>query len=459
MKDRAYRVGLAGTFDVENFGDLLFPLIAQRELAARLGQVETVPFSYSARPASAWPFEVTSVTELPRLAGSLDAMLLGGGFLVRFDKEVAAGYGPPNAEIHHPTGFWLTPATICLQHGVPILWNAVGVRYQDLPEWAAPLLALALSESAYIAVRDEPSREALQPFANPGRIEIVPDTAFGLGRWLPDPPSFDFNRLRDANGLGGPYILIQGVRGLDGCMRFLAENAASLAGYRFVAVPIGPVNGDDAAHLGTELPGLVRLPAWPRPLLLAELIQEAAAVIGPSYHLTVAALTAGVPVFTPADLRGGKFPGLADYEGLHPLPTAGVHDAEWFLSRLGRGAVAPGVADAVTRMTAHWDRIAAVVDSGPTESAAAVGRFWQSLPGVLEGHAARCRTALDATRSAKTATHDKTESARRIAELTRLLALARGEIAARDRRIQQLLNSTSWKISAPMRFIGRRLGR
>jgi lipopolysaccharide transport system ATP-binding protein len=481
MADRAYKVGVVGTFDVENYGDLLFPLIAQKELAERLGQVELSAFSYGARTAAEWPFPVTSVTELPRLAAGLDALLLGGGFLVRFDKVVAAGYGPPTAGIHHPTGFWLSPAEICLQHGVPLVWNSPGANYQDIPSWAGPLLELALSQSKYIAVRDEPSRQALLPYAGPSRIEVVPDTVFGLSRWMPDPPTFDLNRLRDANGLNGPYIIIQGVRGLESCYRFLERHADRLRGYRFLALAIGPVNGDDDTRPDAGLPGLVRLPVWPRPLLLAELIRQAAAVIGPSFHLAITALAAGVPVFTPANLSIGKFPGLAALEGIHPLPAEPGQDAEWFLSRLGKTPISPQVTSAIDRLTAHWDRVAEVVRGGATDSAVAVGRFWQSLPGLIEGHATRCQDALDAlealsqstekeraaaadrvaelTRQVQSAEPERAEAARRIAELSRLVALARTEIATRDRRIAQFLESTSWKVSAPLRFIGRRLGR
>jgi lipopolysaccharide transport system ATP-binding protein len=480
MQNRTFKVGVVGTFDVENYGDLLFPLIAQKELAERLGQVELLSFSYQARTAAEWPFPVTSVTELPRLAPSLDAMLLGGGFLVRFDKSVAAGYGPPTAEIHHPTGFWLSPAQICLQHGVPLVWNSPGADYQDIPSWAGPLLELALSQSQYIAVRDEPSRAALQPFAAASRIEIVPDTVFGLARWMPDPPSFELNRLRDANGLTGPYIILQGVRGLDDCYRFLKRHADRLRRYRYLALEIGPVNGDDDTRPDPGLPDLVRLPVWPQPFLLGELIRQAAAVIGPSYHLAVTALGAGVPVFTPANLGIGKFPGLADLDGIHPLPAELDHDAEWFLSRLGRSAISPQVASAVERLAAHWDRVAEVVRGGATDSAIAVGRFWQSLPGLIEGHATRGQAALAAldtlaqtteteradaaariaelTRQAQSGAPES-EAGRRIAELTRLVALARAEIATRDRRIAQLLASTSWKLTAPLRFLGQRLGR
>jgi lipopolysaccharide transport system ATP-binding protein len=463
MVGRSFKVGLAGTFDVENFGDLLFPLIARRELEQRLGEVELHCFSYQPRAEPAWPYAVQSVTELPRLAPGLDALLIGGGFLVRFDKVVAAGYVPPSAEIHHPTGFWLSPALICQQHGVPVLWNAPGANYDDIPPWAESLLTLALSQSPYVAVRDERSRAALARFAAGRPIEVVPDTVFGLAGSLPEQTAADLTRLKDACGLSGPYIIIQPVRGLDACHRFLERHAARLHGYQLLSLPMGPVNGDSDALPAPDLPGMVRLPVWPPPLVIAQLIRQAAAVIGPSFHLAIAALTAGVPVFTPADLSCGKFSGLLGFDGIHPVPAGPDEDPEPFLSRLGRTAVPPQVDAAIERLKLHWDGIAAAIRAGRTDGALAFGRFWQSLPGLLEGHAARSAAAAAAAQELAAAREtlgaERAAAASRIAELRRLVAMARTEIAVRDRRIAQLLSSTSWRLSAPLRFVGRRLGR
>src|SRR5262245_45755319 len=127
MENNTWEIGLTGTFDVENYGDLLFPILAEAELTERLGPLRLHRFSYHSKNTPDWPFEVMSLTELPRLATRLDAMLIGGGFIIRFDKEVAAGYGPPVPSIHHPTGYWLTPALIALQHGIPVIWNAPGM--------------------------------------------------------------------------------------------------------------------------------------------------------------------------------------------------------------------------------------------------------------------------------------------------------------------------------------------
>ena len=144
MRDQDWHIGLFGTFDVENYGDMLFPLIAKAELTERLGAVNIHTFSYNVKTPPDWPYTVTSLAELPYMIGGLDGVLIGGGFLIRFDKEVAPGYGPP-IPIHHPTGYWLTPALIALQHGIPVIWNApgaVGMDRNKIPAWAASSITL-----------------------------------------------------------------------------------------------------------------------------------------------------------------------------------------------------------------------------------------------------------------------------------------------------------------------------
>jgi lipopolysaccharide transport system ATP-binding protein len=153
---------------------------------------------------------------------------------------------------------------------------------------------------------------------------------------------------------------------------------------------------------------------------MAELIRHADAVIGPSFHLAITALTAGVPVFTPVNLANWKYPGLLGFDSIHSLPSERT-DPDRFFPLLGRKPVSPRVGGALDRLAAHWDEIAAVLRRGRTATSVAVGRFWQSLPDVLE------------TRET--------------------------EVAERDRRITDLEESTSWKVTAPFRFVGRRLGR
>lgn len=432
MRERSWQIASFGTFDVENYGDLLFPLIAEAELAERLGSVKLHRFSYNAKEPPDWPYTVNSVTELPEVAGTLDGVLIGGGSIIRFDKEIAPGYGPSTPAIHHPTGYWLTPALIALQHGIPLIWNSPGMHGDNIPPWADPLMEQALGNSRYIAVRDKMSQAVLARFVDKARIAVLPDTAFGISRLIDERhPSIEFNRLREASGLTDPYIVVQAISGLDPFLRLIKDHSQLFRDFRFLVLPIGPILGDHESVVGDDLPGLVRLPVWPPPLLLAELISQAAAVVGHSYHLAVTALAFGVPVFSSADLSFWKYTALSDFETIFSLPKEAEIDPHWFITRLGKNRPSPAARAALDQLAHHWDHIATILREGAAATQPALNRFWQSLPNLLE--------AAD--------------------ERGKLLAQARAEIIARDDRIATLYNSPSMRVTAPLRFLMRNLKR
>ncbi|MCU1244094.1 MAG: hypothetical protein JWN02_4 [Acidobacteria bacterium] len=395
MAERPWQIGIVGTFDVRNFGDLLFPLIAEAELRQRLGAVQLHRFSYHAKTPPDWPYPVTSVAALPEVVADLDAMLIGGGFIIRFDKDVAPGYQPPDPSIPHPTGYWLTPALIALQRGIPVVWNAPGMHVNEVPRWAQPLLRLALDRSAYVAVRDEPSRATLAPFVEDDRITVVPDTAFGITGLLPAEPSEELQRLWHAAGITKPYILVQAADSMSWFPRVVQSGQHLLSEYQFIALPIAPALGESA----TNLPGFLELATWPNPMLLAELISHAAAVVGHSYHLAITALTSGVPVFTWMDLSIGKFTALRAFETIYPLSAVEEFDTERFASRIGRRKPLPAMETNLGLLANHWDRVATAIRNG-TDAAtgAAIGRFWQSLPLTLEEQAREERHVIDLDR-------------------------------------------------------------
>ncbi len=444
MQDREWQIGLVGTFDVENYGDLLFPLIAEAELTQRLGRVQLHRFSYHSKRPPSWPYPITSLTELPQLVSTLDAILIGGGFLIRFDKEVAPGYEPPTRSIHHPTGYWLTPALVGLQHGVPVAWNAPGMHCNEVPVWAEPLMKLVLEHSPYVAVRDQASRTALARFICSNRISVVPDTGFGVGRLVEKEPTAAFLKLRETAGLTKPYIIIQAALGLEPFLRFIKVHGRQLSKFQFLVLPISPVIGDDTASVEAGLPGCVRLSDWPSILVLAELIGRAEAVVGHSYHLAITAIAHGVPVFTPQELSVGKYSALLPFERIYPLPTECESDSDLFHSRIGKGDPPAPVRVALERLSAHWDRIANMVRTGPINSQTASGRFWQEMPALLEYPAV--------SNSYRVA-----ELQNQVAELQNQLAEKQEHIDKLNRLIGQIVNSTSWKVTSPLRFLGFRL--
>lgn len=462
MRDDVWEIAICGTFDVQNYGDLLFPIIAEAELRKRLGRVTLHALSYHAKSPPEWPYPVTPVSLLPGLAMRLDCVLIGGGFIIRFDKNVAPGYYPPDPGVHHPTGYWLTPALIALQHGIPLIWNAPGMHCNAVPAWAEPLVRLALQGSPHIRVRDEPSQETLEPLCGNSRIEVLPDTAFGISRMLDrSRPSAELNALREAAGLAGPYIVVHAIHCVSPFIRFMQNRGERFEGVRFLILPIGPVLGDDETVIGDALPGSVKLPFWPHPLLLAELISQAEAVVGHSYHLAITALACGVPVFSSADLSTGKYTALAGFEAIYPLPGENQDELDLFLARIGRRAPSAAAQQVLGRLDEHWDRVAEIIREGRISAQPMLGRFWQSLPGMLEAASERDalqQSALErlapeqiARKGAEKCALDYAAVQRRyIDELESRLALASAEITA-------LHNSRSFRITAPLRRISRRL--
>lgn len=455
MEPQPWTIGICGTFDVANYGDLLFPLIAERELSDRLGAVTIRPFSYNARRRPDWPYEVTSVAALPDQINGLDGLLIGGGFLVRFDKEVAPGYLPPEPGIHHPTGYWLTPALLALQHNVPLVWNAPGMHCNDIPAWAQPLLRMALTLSRYVSVRDEPSQAALSHLTG-APVAVVPDSAFRLPRLLnlDGPPSAEFRRLRDNSGLDGPYIVVQATLGLERFAGFLKKHAKSLQNFRVLALPIGPALGERHEIVDAGVPGVVRLSEWPSPLLIAELISRSEAVVGHSYHLFITALTSGVPIFTRQDLSVGKYSALRHYPGIFALPPDGEPTLEWFLARVGRRTPPVAVNSAAEGAREHWDRIAEALRANCEPTTPAVNRFWQSLPTLLEN----AQLAGAPAPHPRPAVHREPSAHDGILDQTRAQpAGAWAAMCARGTRITDRIASRSSRLAALLRFVGRQL--
>jgi Rps23 Pro-64 3,4-dihydroxylase Tpa1-like proline 4-hydroxylase len=253
-------------------------------------------------------------------------------------------------------------------------------------------LKLALGNSSYVALRDEPSRAVLERYAD--GIEVVPDTAFGISRLLPRQPSQKLERLWEKAGVHKPYVIVQAAESAVWFAQYVRTHARALSGLQFIALPIGPVLGDHSSYL----PCFTALPEWPEPLLLAELVSHAEAVVGHSYHLTITALTSGVPVFTWMDLSLGKFTALREFETIHPQSTLRDSDPQWFLSRIGKRPPA----SIPPQLDAHWNRVADVIRAGALASTArAVGRFWQTLPSLLEKNAPEERRMIDVNRIAE----------------------------------------------------------
>jgi len=347
------RVGMFGTFDIGNFGDLLFPIVAERKLA-ELGDVELVRFSYLQKSASEWCYGVEPIDSLPGAIGNLDLAIIGGGHLIHFNPRMASGYRPENPAIPHPLGFWWLPAVTAAIANVPVAVHGVSSD-ATLPDWAAPLLRTFLGAANYPTVRDTGTASRLAPYCPAGReIAIVPDSIFSIGdiieRGKHSPQYEEFCRKA---GLKSPYLIVQPSDALwrrkGQISAYLQEARAK--GWDVLELPIGFGIGN---YTGFYETGVTARPSeWPEPLLLAEIIANSEAAIGVSLHLSVVASCYGIPVYRPRYARSSKFIVLDD------LPNIAFLEDQPVLK--GRGETTPdcSIVDGYrTQLNAHWKRMA-----------------------------------------------------------------------------------------------------
>jgi len=384
----AIRIGMVGTFDVANFGDLLFPLIALHELSRRLGPVEIVPYSYHARSASSWPFAVTSLERLPHEVASLNLLLVGGGDIIRFDPLVALDYRPDSPNIHHPTGFWLAPILFACTAGVPVAWNAPGLPDSEIPLWVRALVRASVASCAYVSVRDVASRDLIAGVAGDVRVDVVPDSGFSAAMLLPN--------IHDASDYFVVQSRPQALEWLPRVRELLGDDRS-----RFILAPVGPVTGD-RTRPPERLPPQTMFSHPRHPCEMLELIAGSRGVVGPSLHLSIAAISFGRPAFRPMT------PPLRKYQMFEGLQ--GVHQFEGPLREPGHTLPlmpeASQLAEIHRRLGCHWDSIAALVSKTAARSSRAKWEpllmdLWQSLPSRLERRSAvaRLRTTLQTART------------------------------------------------------------
>ena len=382
---------MVGTFDLGNFGDLLFPILAKHELETRLGQVEIVPFSFREMGAEGWPYQVHAVGGLTAQLPSFDALLVGGGHLVRFDGALAPGYGPTDLHTSATTGLWLDPTLAAVASGVPVMWSALGV-HGLIPEWASQLVGDLLADVTYIAVRDAYSAESLGAVHAEVDVHLVPDTGFGAAQLAPAQPTRRWSELRSRLGVRGDYVVLQPSPQLvdHRATVDLLLDTATREGLQILEMPISPVLGD---RVGVIQTGIDTIPVepWPDPQLLIEIVAGSQGAIAQSLHLSIVASACGVPVHRPPSVAADK------YSVLDGLTSVRVWSEAPDLV-FGRRAPSQDVKELVGQVEGHWDRVAGVIRAERDTGRRDVPRFVGAVPPALE-RAARLEGELRVLRN------------------------------------------------------------
>lgn len=374
------RVLVTGMFDMANYGDLLFPLIAQHRLADAGIEVTAVAPRASEPPVR----DALAPISLRRLFADdvhADAVMVGGGYIVHtFPLTFIEDYDAGEATDWAGAGLWLGATLAAGVRDVPMLWNAPGVPFPMRPSQAG-IVADALRAADYVSLRDRGSAELLSAPADVD-VAIVPDTVADLPRlWSRQRLEAQFARLiaRKGGAADDRHVCIhlrrRSVAGIP-----LADIAAEID--RFAAatglVPLIVAVGhshDDPALARTISP-LISTPhiVLDDPLGLEEItaaLAFAALYVGASLHGYIVSAAYGVPAVLLGRPSYRKFGGFLEHTG-----RSADLARDWpgaFARALARLQEGPGTrlpASVGGALDEHWRRIAGVITAGGTRSAA-----------------------------------------------------------------------------------------
>lgn len=354
-----------GTFDVSNYGDLLFPIVAAHRLAPH--GFDVVPVSPTTH-ATVFG-DAVRAEPIGKLPDGLpcDGVLIGGGEIVHawpatFLDEYRIGDLPAWAYL----SLWIGATAVGALRDVPIVWNAPGVPKPFPEAQRQRTVGPALAAADYVAVRDEASRRFLG-CANADLVEVAPDTAADLAKvWPLSALDAAFRRLMQRKGADGDVARIAvhpRVPGQDpATTQALARNVDALAGrtgWSPIILAIGPSLGDGRAARALSAALTVDHVCLDDPEGLREIaaaIAFAEAYIGNSLHGYVTALGYRRPGVIVAQPSFRKFAGFASHAG---RPDDVVKDWPAGLARIAEArGTAPGMpAEVDAALDRHWERV------------------------------------------------------------------------------------------------------
>ena len=365
-----------GTFDVENYGDLLFPLILERRLSGLCDRFVHVSPRGGPPP---WDdcVETVGFDQFSRQGSDVDGLVVGGGQIIRATPTALKLYnaGGISPFLTYPN-LWLGASYIAAREDLPLCWNAPGVP-RDFTPVAAEYVRWSVGLTDYAAVRDGPSHDWLQEAGVEQRVEVVPDTAIEVSRlWTEEEISEAYKDAFSRRDRSLPdRTLVCHVNS-----RWAGEDLATVAARidricrrldaTAVLIAIGPVHGDSevqravAREMNTD-PLLIDRPHSLREV--AACIARSDAYLGSSLHGMITACSFGKRALMIASAGDAKYPGFLEHFGLRSWLAESWDEAEQRVGALLASSVETwqSIREAAEpTLDSHWSHVRRALTRG-----------------------------------------------------------------------------------------------
>lgn len=172
-----------GTFDVDNYGDLLFPHLAEYRLSQyewnHISPTNNKTIFKDSKPIVSFNYAKKK---------KYDAVVIGGGNILHLLDNRRTVYN--NKEGFAYANLWVGSAKIAMKQRIPYIFNAPGISKKFSHLLHKRIALFTFNNSNYVALRERFSAEMAKRMSI-GKsnldieIQIVPDTAFDIANMWP----------------------------------------------------------------------------------------------------------------------------------------------------------------------------------------------------------------------------------------------------------------------------------
>lgn len=340
-----------GTFDVDNYGDLLFPHIARYRLVEH-DWIHISPTNSKTSFTDSLP--VLSYRQ--SLKEKFDAVIIGGGNIIHIGNTSLVNY-TNIAEFAYPY-LWIGAANLANKQKIPLVFNAPGIMstYKGIIE--KELFKIVFSYASYLNFRDNESANIASSLVNKN-IDVVPDSAFDIAEMWP---------IHDISN--GNYIVVNLNQRYHEPVKLTAqylEKIRDRLNQPLKLIIIGACHGD------LEFASLVQNEIKEKPELvpttsikdLALLIANSSFFLGSSLHGFITALSYGTPallVLKNKPIR--KFEGVTQLLNLSEDTIC--HSWEEAIEKLSSPVLLTEIIrnEIKNKLNSHWRKIAECIMLG-----------------------------------------------------------------------------------------------
>ena len=250
-----YNIAVCGTFNIENYGDVMFPEIFKKAMADRGLDFELFLISpgNTTDKTLAPGAKVYSIAEIDNIhkKNPLDFIIIGGGALIHYNKISVKIADTGEFSDYNIYDSWYTPIAFAVRHNIRVFFNLPQVPY-NFPITVKKTTQAAFNLVEYISVRDEKSREYIEELyieeseIKP-TISVYPDSICSMPKLIS--AEYLSSIRNDIIPFEEKYCVLQfnpqkPETDDEDLLRVI--NRLKTEGFRVVLLPLGYTHNDDA---------------------------------------------------------------------------------------------------------------------------------------------------------------------------------------------------------------------